>query len=126
MATALPEGMAPSKTLFGKLTEARKALRYADRSWQDELVPKMIDEARRLANEKRPERIRSSEEAMHEVMGKELRRLVALAEVNDHVRPEEIERTRVEIEELDEAIGSASLRLDALRLIWKTARPPEL
>ena len=59
------------------------------------------------------------------VMGKELRRLVALAEVNDHVRPEEIERARVEIEELDEVIGSASLRLDALRLIWKTASPPE-
>jgi hypothetical protein len=41
------------------------------------------------------------------------------------VRPEEIERTRVEIEKLDEAIGSAALRLDALRLIWKTASAPE-
>ena len=115
----------PSKTLSVELRDARKALRYADRRWQDELVPKMIDEARRLANEERPERIRSSREAMREVMGKELRRLVALAEVNDHVRPEEIERARVEIEELDEAIVSASLRLDALRLIWKTASPPE-
>ena len=74
----------PSKTLSAKLTDARKALRYADRSWQDELVPKMIAEARRLANEERPERIRSSREAMQTVMGKELRRLVALAEVNDH------------------------------------------
>ncbi|GMR22612.1 MAG: RNA polymerase-associated protein RapA [Acidobacteriota bacterium] len=115
----------PAKTLSVKLTDARQALRYADRSWQDELVPKMIDEARRLANEKRPERVRSSREAMQDVMGKELRRLVALAEVNDHVRPEEIERTRDEIEKLDEAIGSAGLRLDALRLIWKTASAPE-
>ena len=31
----------------------------------------------------------------------------------------------LEIEELDEAIGSAGLRLDALRLIWRTASPPE-
>ena len=115
----------PSKMLSVELCDARKALRYADRSWQDELVPKMIDEARRLADEERPGRIRSSREAMQRVMGKELRRMVALAEVNDHVRPEEIERARVEIEELDEAIGSASLRLDALRLIWKTASPPE-
>ena len=115
----------PAKTLSVKLRDARQTLRYADRSWQDELVPKMIDEARRLAEEKRPERIRSSREAMQDVMGKELRRLVALAEVNDHVRPEEIERTRVEIEKLDEAIGSAALRLDALRLIRKTASAPE-
>ena len=115
----------PAKTLSVKLRDARQTLRYADRSWQDELVPKMIDEARRLAEEKRPERIRSSREAMQDVMGKELRRLVALAEVNDHVRPEEVERTRVEIEKLDEAIGSAALRLDALRLIRKTASAPE-
>ena len=115
----------PAKTLSVKLRDARQTLRYADRSWQDELVPKMIDEDRRLAEEKRPERIRSSREAMQDVMGKELRRLVALAEVNDHVRPEEVERTRVEIEKLDEAIGSAALRLDALRLIRKTASAPE-
>ena len=70
----------PAKTLSGELTDARKAFCYADRSWQDELVPKMIDEARRLADEKRPERIRASREAMRDVM-----------------------------------------RLDALRVIWKTA-----
>lgn len=115
----------PAKTLSRKLRDARQALRYADKSWQDEVVAKMIDEARRLAEEKRPELIRSSREAMHDVMEKELRRLVALAEVNDHVRPEEIERTRTEIEKLDAAIGSAALRLDALRLIWKTASAPE-
>jgi ATP-dependent helicase HepA len=115
----------PAKMLSVELRDARQTLRYADRSWQDELVPKMIVEARRLAEETRPERIRSSREAMQDVMGKELRRLVALAEVNDHVRPEEIERTRVEIEKLDEAIGSAALRLDALRLIRKTASAPE-
>jgi ATP-dependent helicase HepA len=115
----------PAKALSVKLKDARKALRYTDRSWQDELVAKMIDEARRLAEQQRPERIRSSREAMQDVMGRELRRLVALAEVNDHVRPEEVEQTRAEIEKLDEAIGSAALRLDALRLIWKTASAPE-
>ena len=88
-------------------------------------MPKMIAEARRLAHKKRLERIRSSREAIQTVMGKALRRLVALGELNDHVRTEEIERTRVEIEELDEAIGSAGLRLDALGLIWRSASPPE-
>ena len=115
----------PVSALAKKLKDARQVLRYADRSWQDQLVPKMIAEARRVADEKRPDRIRASRDAMHKVMEKELHRLVALAEVNDHVRPEEIERIQTEIEALDYAIESAALRLDALRLIWKTARPPE-
>ncbi len=113
------------KALAKKLQDGRQVLRFTDRSWQDELLPKMIGKARGLAESQRPERIRSSRSAMREVMEKELRRVEALAEVNDHVRPEEIERLRAETEELDRAIGSASLRLDALRLIWKTEKPPE-
>ena len=70
------DGGVPAKTLSGKLTDARKAFCYADRSWQDELVPKMIDEARRLADEKRPERIRSSREAMRDVMGIDALRVI--------------------------------------------------
>ena len=104
--------------------DARQVLRLADRSWQDELLPKMIAAARELAGKERPRRIEASRSEMQDVMGKELRRLKALAEVNDHIRPEEIRRAEVETVDLKVAIESAELRLDALRLIWKTPTPP--
>jgi ATP-dependent helicase HepA len=117
-------GALGAEALAKKLQDGRRVLRFTDRSWQDVLLPKMIDKARKLAERDRPERIRKSRGAVRAVMEKELRRLEALAEVNDHVRPEEIARTRAEIDELDRAIGSASIRLDALRLIWRTEKPP--
>lgn len=110
--------------LARKLHDGRQALRFADRQWQDELVPEMIARARRIADTRRPERVGASRTAMLEIMGKELSRLESLAEVNDHVRPQEIERIRARMDELDRAIETAGLRLDALRLIWKTRKLP--
>ncbi len=47
----------------------------------------------------------------------ELQRLVALAKVNDHIRPEEIELARKQVLQTRTAIEQARLRLDSLRLI---------
>ncbi len=47
----------------------------------------------------------------------ELQRLVDLAKVNDHVRPEEIELARKQVLQTRTAIEQARLRLDSLRLI---------
>ena len=117
-------GSLPADNLKKKLLDARQVLRLADRSWQDELLPKMIRAARELAEKERPRRIEASLIEMQDVMGKELRRLKALAEVNRHVRPEEVNRVEAETRDLRTAIESAQLRLDALRLIWKTPTPP--
>ena len=54
---------------------------------------------------------------MHQVLGDELERLLALAAVNPTVRPDEIARLRHRRERLDVLLGQAHLRLDALRLI---------
>ncbi len=47
----------------------------------------------------------------------ELQRLVDLAKLNDHVRPEEIELARKQVLQTRTAIEQARLRLDSLRLI---------
>ena len=49
----------------------------------------------------------------------EIDRLSSLREVNDHVRPEEIELTQSQLTELTTTLAQARLRLDAVRLIWK-------
>ena len=58
---------------------------------------------------------------MKKRMGAELDRLRALKELNDHVREEEIDALGAEIGALENAIRSASVRLDALRLILATS-----
>lgn len=118
-------GALPPGKLRNKIVDARQVLRLTDRSWQDELLPKMIGAARELAEKERSRRIEASLFEMQDVMGKELRRLKALAEVNHHVRPDEIDRVEAETRDLKTAIESAQLRLDALRLVWKTPTPPK-
>ncbi len=115
----------PVAKLKGKLRDARQALRYADRGWQDDLVPGMSRRARDLAASKGRDLVTASRQHMNTLMEKELRRLRALSAVNDHIRPEEIARLEQEIGELDQAIAAADVRLDALRLIWRTPSPPE-
>jgi ATP-dependent helicase HepA len=47
-----------------------------------------------------------------------------LQQVNDHIRPEEIQLAQAQQTELTIALQHSRLRLDSLRLIWKG--PPEL
>jgi len=116
----------PQRALAKRVTDAKKSLRYAERGWQEELVPGMIARVRALAEDRCPAVIETSRNRMRELMDGEHRRLRALALVNDHIRPVEIERVAREIDLLDQAIASASLRLDALRLIWRSPDPPEV
>ena len=50
----------------------------------------------------------------------ERQRLIDLRNVNDHVRPDEIEFAREHLDRVDLAIAQARLRLDALRLVEQT------
>lgn len=59
---------------------------------------------------------------MHAEMAAETARLRDLAEVNDHIQPEEIAALEAREAELAAAIQNARVRLDAVRLIWKA--PP--
>ena len=50
----------------------------------------------------------------------EIDRLEDLRQLNDHVRPEEIEALKAQIIALEEAIGGARIRLDALMLVLQS------
>jgi len=52
----------------------------------------------------------------------DLQRLVDLRKINDHVRPEEIELARQQLERTGAAIAQARLRLDSIRLIVEGPR----
>jgi hypothetical protein len=52
-------------------------------------------------------------------MASEIARLRDLAEINDHIKPEEIAALEERQLDLAGAIGNARVRLDAVRLIWK-------
>ena len=56
---------------------------------------------------------------MNKRLQPEIDRLIALQEVNHHIRTKEIELAREQMEHLSAAIEEASLRLDAVRLIYK-------
>ncbi|MBE0543148.1 MAG: hypothetical protein IH623_22975, partial [Verrucomicrobia bacterium] len=60
---------------------------------------------------------------MNHLLGHEVERLQALAQVNDHVRPQEIRLAQAQQQELATTLQQSRLRLDAARLIWKG--PPE-
>ncbi|MGH7969092.1 MAG: RNA polymerase-binding ATPase, partial [Limisphaerales bacterium] len=56
---------------------------------------------------------------MNRLLGREVHRLQTLKQVNDHVRPQEIELAQAQQEELATALQQSRLRLDSLRLIWE-------
>jgi ATP-dependent helicase HepA len=61
--------------------------------------------------------------AMNQLLGHEVQRLQTLRQVNDHIRPQEIELAQSQQAELATVLQHSRLRLDAVRLIWKG--PPE-
>jgi ATP-dependent helicase HepA len=83
------------------------------------VLPLMLEQTRELGEAKSRSLIRDALEAMHAVMDDEVARLKDLAEVNDHVRPEEITTMEARQKELASAINGARVRIDAVRLIWK-------
>ena len=81
------------------------------------LVPPMLaaceTEARRVAATEIGDALATVEREL----GAQHARLVALAEVNPSVRPEEIAATDAELEALREALATAAPRLDAIRFV---------
>ena len=85
-------------------------------------LPAMIDQARDLGTARSHGIIEAAMTLMSTEMAAEIARLKDLAEVNDHIKPEEIAALEERESELAAAIGNARVRLDAVRLIWKA--PP--
>ncbi len=85
------------------------------------LVPVMLEKAQGIAAERLLVIVEAASRAMNAQLGRELERLEDLREINRDVRPEELAALREQQSALAAAIGSARLRLDAVRLIWRAA-----
>ncbi|MCB1207852.1 MAG: RNA polymerase-associated protein RapA [Verrucomicrobiales bacterium] len=81
------------------------------------IFPAMLDKARKLADAAMQRLTSAATATMKAQLQAEMDRLEDLRQINDHVRPEEIEACKAQMTELEEAIGSARLRLDAIRLV---------
>jgi ATP-dependent helicase HepA len=88
-------------------------------------LPAMFQAAARLAETRAAALRESALQEMNHLLGHEVQRLQTLAQVNDHIRPQEIELARKQQEELAGTLQQSRLRLDSLRLIWK-GRPEVL
>ena len=86
-------------------------------------LPAMLQRAAMLAETRATALRQSALEEMNQMLGHEVARLQTLAQVNDHVRPQEVRLAQAQQEELAAALQQSRLRLDCLRLIWRG--PPE-
>ena len=83
------------------------------------MLPAMLEKTRDLGGVKSQAVIEDALARMHGEMSGEIARLRDLAEINDHIKPEEIAALEEREAALADAIGNARVRLDAVRLIWK-------
>ncbi|MFO1520740.1 MAG: SNF2-related protein [Kiritimatiellia bacterium] len=82
-----------------------------------EWIPAMLEALRALAAKQSVALVREARKAMTSALGAELQHLISLREINDHIRPGEIEALRSDIARVGEELGNARIRLDAVRLL---------
>jgi ATP-dependent helicase HepA len=106
--------------LASAVFEKGDVFRLLDRgAVKKKLLPAMLAKAQSIAAEKMETLVAAARESMTARLQDEIDRLQDLAEINDHIRPAEIEAARGQLAALTEALGSARLRVDALRLIFR-------
>jgi len=88
------------------------------------LLNQLIDTATRAADERAQTIKKEAEQKAQNVLTADLKRLLDLRAVNDHVRPAEIELAQEQIDRTRTAISQARLRLDSLRLVLEGPDEP--
>ena len=106
--------------LHAKLDKASPTRLLEKAPVRKKLFPAMMTASRKMAEDEMAKLVAEAKSTMRARIEAEITRLEDLRQINDHVRPEEVEALRGQITELDEAIGSARLRLDALMLVLQT------
>lgn len=84
---------------------------------QRPLITELLERAGRLASARLPALIAECGDRMLETMSAELKRLAALRRVNPNVRQEELDQIKENTLALHACIQSASVRLDAVRVL---------
>ncbi len=86
------------------------------------LLPRLLEHSHKLAEAKGDQIVAASLLAMHGAITAEADRLRDLQAVNPNVRQAEIEAAEQHLYDLRDALASARLRLDAVRLIFRPTR----
>ena len=84
-------------------------------------LPAMLAKAQSLAEGKMKAIVDTADTAMELGLQSEIERLEDLRQINDHVRPQEIQAIREQKTELRKALASARLRIDAIKLVLRIA-----
>jgi ATP-dependent helicase HepA len=91
-----------------------------NRRIKQKVLPIMLEKSREYAIERAIAVTRTASEKMRAMLRGEAERLRDLQKVNDHIRDEEIALIESQAADLAARIKDAPLRLDAVRLIWRT------
>ncbi len=87
---------------------------------KNELLPAMLKSAETIAQREANQVSKTRLTEMNKALDSEITRLESLVAINDHVRPIELSLARKQKKALEEALSEATLRLDSVRVIWKT------
>ncbi len=103
-----------------KLEKGKPTGLFEKSAIRNKLFPSMLSKARKLAEADLATLVAAAKESMTQQLQSEIDRLEGLRQLNDHVRPEEIEGLRTHMQQLEAALSTACLRLDCLRLVFQT------
>jgi ATP-dependent helicase HepA len=110
----------PPASLADKLRRGDPGSLLKNEKVRRQVIPALLERVRLAAQERLPAVVAAALTAMRAEFAAEIARLRELAEVNDHISPEEISTWQQREAELAAAIAGARLRLDSVRLVWKT------
>ena len=82
-----------------------------------DVIRKLLDKSRNLAEQASPNLKQQAAERSNDILQREVDRLEHMRKVNSNVRLEEINHYKDQLQVTSELIASASIRLDALRII---------
>ncbi|MEM9080139.1 MAG: helicase-related protein [Verrucomicrobiota bacterium] len=82
--------------------------------------PEMMKAAKKLAEGRKGEPLKAALAAAEEMVGGEWERLKDLATRNAQISEDEVGAMKTQLEEIREVLGESRLRLDCLRLVWRS------
>ncbi|MBB6523331.1 RNA polymerase-associated protein RapA [Pseudoteredinibacter isoporae] len=85
-----------------------------------EAITSLIDKAEQMAAPEQEKQRQAALDRANDQLGEEIERLQALAQVNPNIRQEEVEHLITKRDAIREAIASAQLNLDAIRIALTT------
>jgi ATP-dependent helicase HepA len=104
----------------GARLEKGNVMRLLDKGVvKKQILPAMLGRALELAEDRMGSITEAAKAVMIAQLQDEIERLVDLSTINDHVRQSEIEAAKQEKSELESALATARLRLDAIRLVLR-------